>query len=55
MQLLVIRFQHLVVYHQRFDDLDDFRVFFRAKLGNMLQTKNETRNAKLTTGRQTET
>lgn len=43
MQLPIIRFQHLIVYHQRLDDFDDFRVLFRSRLGNILKTVNERR------------
>ena len=41
MQLLIIRFQHLIVCDQRLDDFDDLCVFFSDRLGDMLKTKDE--------------
>jgi hypothetical protein len=41
MQFIVVRFQHLIVHHERFDDFDDFRVIIRSRLGDMLKTGNE--------------
>ena len=36
----IVRFQHLIVRHQRFNDIDDFRVFICSS-GDMLKSGNE--------------